>query len=296
MALPSESSTPPQGQGLPYPPGDSKLEMMPTEILSQAFGNLSLGDGQSFPCPGWKVLKANRRAYRDFRSLCLTSKRVDSVARPLLFRKVRVRSPAALLQLYEALLSNKYLGCHIREISFEISTVEDGVALCDFFPLPSSQSANLLVGWNQNTSARATWRQSESSDYCCDQIISRAYFEILLMTPSANRLALRMNAVELRHTDSTLQYQSFFKRVKQAVESPHAGDSSQFLPQLKELQLLGGYWKAIDITICKPLLQIPTLQKITTLRDNGRWSGLLARNSDTPEAGSSHEELSPGAR
>lgn len=293
MADPPDSPTP-RSQRLPYPEGESKLELMPTEVLEKIFEQLSQNDLQSFhDLRNDDLLQANRSAHANMRSLCLTSKQVDAVARPLLFRTITVSSSAMLLRLYETLLANAQLGCYVRQISFEILRVQ--VNLWDFLPARSPQSQSLLTGWDEDFD---DYEPAAFNDHSCDQIISSCYFEILRRTPKVHRLVIRIQPTsrvsypeQNGHDGATgiYMYQPFFRRVRHAVQASLTGDS-EFLPLLTTLQLLGDpvdYDNVFDISICESLLRIHTLRKITTFRDNGFWSALEAETPETAKPGSS---------
>lgn len=300
MALSPGSSSPQDHHGSPYPPEHSKLELTPTEVLDQIFRYLSQN-----PLPSLDdlrdddLLEANRSAHSNMRSLCLTSKRVDFVARPLLFHTITISSSAMLARLYETLLSNTRLGCHIRQISFEILRKEMGDL--DFLPLRSLQSQSLLMGWCDEAGEpdRVVF-----DNRCCDRILSSCYFEIFRRTPGVHRLVIRIQPVyglsspkledDLDGRIVVYMYQPFFRKVKHAVQASLTGDGSNFLLQLTTLELLGdpNNWRNLfDITICESLLQIHTLTKITTFRDNGHWSALSTATSGLAKPGSLHDML-----
>lgn len=304
MADPPDSPTP-RSQCLSSPPGESKLELMPTEVVEKIFEQLSLKNLQSLhDLEDEYLLQAYRSALMNMCSLCLTSKRVDAVARPLLFRNITVGSPAMLLQLYEALLANAQLGCYIRQISFEI--IRDQVRLCDFLPARSPQSQSLLTGWDEDFGKydpEAFYDSESFNNHCYDQILSSCYFEILRRTPKAHQLVIRMQPTSRRSyrgqtglggAMGIYMYQPFFRKVRHAVEASLTG-YSEFLPVLTTLQLLGDPLddeNVFDISICEPLLRIQSLRKITTFRDNGFWSALKAETPGTANSGSSHNVVS----
>lgn len=64
---------------------------MPTEILTIIVGELSQDELQSqINLQNSERVGAIRSCHQNIRSLCLTSKRVESIARPLLFRTITV--------------------------------------------------------------------------------------------------------------------------------------------------------------------------------------------------------------
>lgn len=271
---------------------------MPTEVLEKIFEQLSQKNLQSLhDLKDVDLLEANRSAHANMRSLCLTSKRVDTVARPLLFRTITVSSPATLVRLYETLLANSQLGSYIRHISFEILRVQ--VGLWDFLPARSPQSQSLLIGWDEEFDKGPY----DFNNHCCNQILSSCYFEILRKTPKVYLLVIRIQPVnpERNFKPDSLggprgfwMYQPFFRKVRHAVAASLTGDS-EFLPGLTTLQLLGDPVdedNVFDISICEPLLRIQTLRKITTFRDNGFWSGLGAETPGSAKSGSLHGVVS----
>lgn len=305
MASASDSSTP-LSQGLPYPPGESKLELTPTEVLSIIFNQLSQNNLQSFLDLQYQALvEANRAAHRNMRSLCLTSKRVDRVARPLLFQNITITSPTSLLMLYESLQESPQLGCHVKQLSFEI--LLGHVSPCDFLPLRSSRSANLLLGWDEETRPTSSLEKSsrrndeDYSTYCCDQILSNCYFEIVRRTPRIHRLVLRVQARDLlSNKDKNIVFypefmcRSFFKKVESATNQSITGDDTEFLPELNTLQILGdpedpsnllhiGTWEA--------LLRLPTLQSFVCSQVWGFLRPLMCKGPDNSRQGLVYDGL-----
>lgn len=267
MASASESSTP-SSQGLPCPPGESKLELTPTEVLAMIFGQLSQNDLQSFiDLQDQALVDANRAAHRNMRSLCLTSKRVDRVARPLLFHNITITSPTSLIMLYESLQESAQLGCHVKQLSFEI--LPGKVEPSDFLPLPSARSATLLSGWDAYPGESSRRNNKSYSTYCCDQILSSCYFEILCKTPRIHRLVLRIQAIAPSRQESNaishpdFMYRPLFKKVESAINQSFTGDGIEFLTELKILQILEDPEDPTNvqhIATWQPLLRLPNLQ------------------------------------
>lgn len=295
MARPPDSSTP-ASQRLPYPPGESKLELVPTEVLEEIFCHLSQNGLLSIhDLKEQHILRENRSALTNMRSLCLTSKRVDAVTRSLLFRTVTVSSPEMLIRLYGTFLKTPDLGCHIRQISFEILLQDVGPR--HFLAACSSQGKTLLKGCDSATKADGPF----INEYCCDQILSACFFEILRRTPNVHQLVLRIQPTNgprtkpingLIEKDWKYMYQPFFRRVKHAIQASRTGEDLGFLPRLTTLHLLGDPydpWNVFDIAICHPLLQIHTLEEVKTFRDNGIWSALKLDSSDSAHPGSLHD-------
>ncbi|POS73097.1 hypothetical protein DHEL01_v208503 [Diaporthe helianthi] len=205
-------------------------------------------------------VQASRSTAQNMRSLCLTSKRVESIARPLLFRTITVSSPAQLLLLYVALQENTQLGLHIRQIGLEI--LLKNVEPNDLMPLPSGAGKLLSTGWEKP--ARELSRE-ENVAYYCDHLLSSAYFEVLHRAPNTHRLVLRIQGVQFcyageRERQLTFAYEPFFRKVQRVRTS-----GSVFLPRLKTLQVLGDPeqpGKMVLYDICAPLFRNTTLETI----------------------------------
>lgn len=309
MACASESANPP-GQGLPYPPGESKLELTPTELLATIFGQLSQNDPQSFiDLQNQAVVEADQAAHGNMRSLCLTSKRVDRVARPLLFRNITITSPTNLLKLYESLQESPQLGFHVKQLSFEI--LLEKVWPVDFLPLPSSRSGNLLSGWDEETRPTSCLQtphrrhRDDYSTYCCDQILSCCYFEILRRTPRVHRLVLGIQARALAYdpfsdndtnTDLHPEFmcRPFFKKVESATNKSITGEGSEFLPGLKSLQILGDPqdpYNMLQIATLEPLLRLPTLQYFACSQKWALFRLLMCNDADNSWQGLVYDGL-----
>ncbi|KAG8167731.1 hypothetical protein KVR01_003420 [Diaporthe batatas] len=201
------------------------------------------------------------RIHQNIRSLCLTSKRVESIARPLLFRTITVSSPKQLLLLYSALLEKTQLGFYIREISLEI--LPKSINPKDFLPLPSGALTLLTTPW-ESPGRELDTEDHEYPAYYCDQILSLALYSILRRAPDTQKLVLRIQQVSFRYPedrekDLTFAYEPFFRRVQ------FARARAEFLPRLKTLQLLGDPelpGKMVIYDICAPLFQSSTLENI----------------------------------
>lgn len=292
MARPPESSTP-SSRGLTDPQGQSKLELMPTETLDHIFSYLSHNEVLSSKAPDKHAIHANQFAQKNMNSLCLTSKRVDSVARPLLFRNITITSTPKLLLLCGALQGTIQLGCYIRQISFEITLGQ--MELWDSLTPPFSRDMGLLM--NGFESAPGSVKRTISNLFF-DHVLSSSFFEVLCRTPQVHHLVLRMQPTYIESGRARFSegcrdsYRPFFDRVQMAMNSSRANGSTEFLPRLTTLQLLGDPkdpGTLFDIGICRPLLRIQTLETIITFRDNGRWPALVGQMSNASQPGSSHE-------
>lgn len=270
-----------------YSPSQSWFEVTPTEILTMIVGELSQNELQSFlDLQNSDRVDAIRRIHQDIRSLCLTSKRVESIARPLLFRTITVSSPEQLLLLYAALRGNAQLGLYIRQISLEI--LPKSIVPRDFLPLPRG-AGNLLTAPWEDPARELDTEDPEYPAYYCDQIISLAYFEVLRRAPDTQRLVLRLQEVEFRYADDrekdiAFAYEPFFRRVQVARASTRG-----FLPRLKSLQLLGDPElpaKMVVYDICEPLFRNSTLETISVSQVLGLFEDTDNGISDGRESAS----------
>lgn len=274
MASASESSTP-SSQSLPFPSGESKLELTPTEILIMIFDELPQIDLRScfhhFEIRDNELLEANRSAYGNMRSLCLTSKRVDSVARPFLFQNVTISSPERLLQLYNAVLGDSELGCHVRQIGFE--TPFDDISIpCTGFKWSACSLPSIRGGGLLTDSHVKLLTEGNFDLYDEDRIYSYAIFDILSRTPNTHRLVLRLQTdLDDDVIEFNTSHRPFFEKVQNAIDQSITGRVTKFLPRLKALQLLGDlktWTNGFDINTCVPLLRLPTLEMITCVQAN----------------------------
>lgn len=295
MARPPESSTP-KSQSLAYPQGHSKLELMPTEVLDEIFSYLSHNEVLSSKAPDKHAIHANQLAQKIMSSLCLTSKRVDSVARPLLFRNITITSTLKLILLCGALQGTAQLGYYVRQISFEIMLKE--TELWDSLTPPFSRDVSLLMNGFELIPRRD---KRAISNLYFDHVLSSSYFEVLRRTPRVHHLVLRMQPIDGEARDAGFSggrgdiYRPFFDRVQQAMNPSRANGRTRFLPRLTTLQLLGDPRdpdNMFDIGTCEPLLRIKTLRTVITFRDNGRWSDLVETMPNASQPGSSHAQSS----
>lgn len=295
MASPPESSTP-SSRGLTYPQGQSKLELLPTETLDDIFSYLSHNEVLSSKAPDKHAIHANQLAQKNMNSLCLTSKRVDSVARPLLFRNITVTSTSKLLLLCGALQETAQLGVYVRQIGFEIMLKE--TELWDSLTPPCSSDGSLLMNGFELV---PRWDKRKISNLYFDHVLSSSFFEVLRRTARVHHLVLRMQPTDGETRGAGFSegrgdiYRPFFDRVQQAMNPSRANSRTKFLPRLTTLQLLGDPKdpdNMFDIGTCEPLLRIKTLKTVITFRDNGRWSALVEPMPNASQPGLSNAQSS----
>lgn len=94
------------------PPGKSPLEALPHELLVMTFEALASGG------PDLKDIVAYRAYTDSLRSLCLVSKSMEAVARPELYRDIRLYSHMAVVHLYAAFCSDPTLASSVRSVLF----------------------------------------------------------------------------------------------------------------------------------------------------------------------------------
>lgn len=268
---------------------------MPTETLDDIFSYLSHNEVLFSKAPDKHAIHANQVAQKNMNSLCLTSKRVDSIARPLLFRNITITSTPKLLLLCGALKATAQLGCYVRQISFEIMLKE--TELWDSLTPPSSHDVNLLM----NGFGLVPRRDKRTiSNLYFDHVLSSSFFEVLRRTPRVHHLVLRMQPTDRETRDAGFSerrgdiYRPFFDLVQQALNPSRTNGRTRFLPRLTTLQLLGDPRdpdNMFDIETCEPLLRIKTLKTVITFRDNGRWFALVEPVPNPSQPGSSHAQL-----
>lgn len=96
-----------------FPAGKSPFEKMPLEILEK-IARIRIPDAWDIDTTPWLTHKND---ISKLFTLCLVSKRLESVVRPAIFRNVTIRRSADLIRLLRALLENRTLGGHIRRLT-----------------------------------------------------------------------------------------------------------------------------------------------------------------------------------
>ncbi|ROW00368.1 hypothetical protein VMCG_07247 [Cytospora schulzeri] len=91
------------------------LQAFPNEPLTMVLKNLAFQDVDEYP--GTETQYAIEEAYKDLRNLCLVSKTIEAVARPILFENTMDFRCTNLVALYRTLLCNERLGRYIKHLA-----------------------------------------------------------------------------------------------------------------------------------------------------------------------------------
>lgn len=97
-----------------FPAGESRLETMPVELLQMIMK--SVARGVALDAHTTKPPDPYKKRVGKLLNLCLVSKRLDAVARPLIFNKVRICRSTDLILLLRTLVDNRGVGKYIRTL------------------------------------------------------------------------------------------------------------------------------------------------------------------------------------
>jgi hypothetical protein len=255
----------PENKGRSWGPGNSYLESLPDELLTAIFDKLLHDDERS-----------EHDIHKDLGSLCRVSKRIDPVARPLLFEKVTILSPHMLILIYRTLLGAGCLAEQIKEIYFDDS-FRDGLRC-----LSELERHELFHYINQYSPGtfHSVENDSDILGLMLYQILKRAVNLCLLQiciqdTPNPYiRFDLEPFEQVRMHRPG---YSAFFKRVGYATRPGVEGLAPAFLPRLETLALLEYCQSGLGSEVFGPFLDIPSLRTVEGSCDDGNWCHLAPR-------------------
>lgn len=146
----------------PSPPGKSRLEALPNELLFKTFRALASSnlDARHF---------AAYRAGRDsLRSLCLVSKSMEAVARPELYRDIRLYSDMAVVRLYAAFCSDPTLASSVRSVLLRLpNSRRDDICDIDLRPLRPFQDPDYAFWIRGRSRAKTRMPQKTKEELVC---------------------------------------------------------------------------------------------------------------------------------
>lgn len=157
--------------------------MLPNEMIAMSFEALASGSTDITDIPAY-------RAYQDsLRSLCLVSKSIEAIARPLLYSDVRLINHMALVQLCATFCADPTLANSVKSIFFcspddfwkgEIRTI-------DLRPLRPFQDPDYSFWANGRTKARTRMPQKTR-----EELVYNLFAKVLSRIPALESLYLKL--------------------------------------------------------------------------------------------------------
>lgn len=235
----------------------SRLEALPDELLTMVFEQLREDD------KSWRWANARR----NFRSLCLVSKKFDLIARPFLFERIEISCPRRLLELYRTVAEDQGLGEQIREIVLSpISYDFYFHRWCD----PATAAQKLFDEYRQLLGDRGLRMSKETTDG--QDLVNTMCHRLLARTVNLSSLRINVDTVEsedsvdqgdLKRHD-LLRDQNILEasdRVNGETRSAVDGGAAVFLPRLKKLTLTTCR-RPVKVKALKRLLDLPSLETL----------------------------------
>lgn len=266
----------------------SRLETLPNELKVAIFEQLDCGKRK------W-TSRARPYSRDDLRNLCLVSKRIDLIARPLLYKKISIIDFRSLVKLYRTIAGHQHLVGEIKEIDLPAHCQQESdrsvhvpTWLSPAFESPTDvERKNLfdecyqLLGEAWPDQSDDTVIELDLAGIMCFNVLARTVnLSTLEMTFMSTRVTASMlfrdrspwePQTRIRHSD----YSAFFERVRNATRSTAVGVATQFLPQLETLTLQSmsrqGGQAYLGVELFQNFLDLPSLKTVRSISDDGNW-------------------------
>lgn len=249
--------------------GSSRREALPSELPTAINQSLS---------PDEPLLSGeynDRDLLRELSSLCLVSKRIDSISLSSLLKKVPIKSLHVLVALFRALAKNRDLAAYINEIVFGVD-FRQGLGPLQ---LSEHERKDLVEELHRYASGELL---DPRNDF---EIMGLLFYEILARASNLGSLTIfmvgdstRTTIFDQRYHDrlrmqlgQPIRYIPFFNKVWRATETGARGVGPAFLPNLKTLTFFGSRETLVEPEMFAGLLDIPSLTSVKSINDNGNW-------------------------
>lgn len=266
----------------------SRLEALPNELKVAIFEQLVCDKNH------W-TSRARPDSRDNLRNLCLVSKRIDLIARPLLYKKISIIDFRSLVKLYRTISGDQHLVREIKEIDLPVhcqqesdSSLQMPTWMSPAFESPTDverkklfDECYQLLGETRSDQSDDTVIEWDLAGIMCFNVLARTVnLSTLKMTFMSTRdralmLFRRTSPSEpqtrIRHPD----YTALFERVRNATRSTAIGVATQFLPRLETLTLRstsrqGGYAN-LGVEMFQYFLDLPSLRTVRSISDDGNW-------------------------
>ncbi|KAG8160897.1 hypothetical protein KVR01_009161 [Diaporthe batatas] len=216
-----------------FPPGESLLELLPSEIHLEVFKHLAPAH---FTLKYTKDHQAHRAALRN---LCLVSKKMDALARGELYSDLRMYSIDRAIRIFAMLLTNPQLTGHVKSILLFPSqkpTRKDSLFV-DLTPLRSLNDPDFAYWTTGGDLARV-----EMPAITGDKMVYNLLYKTLSRTPALQAVYIRLPGDYPHgyapHADQRVTRGSL--DLSKQLDGLRLDTSISKLPRLKTVGILGG--------------------------------------------------------
>lgn len=259
-----------------FPIGESRLETMPVELLQMVMKFVARGDALDSSTA--RSRDPYKKRVSELLSLCLVSKRLDAVVRPLIFNKVLIFRSTELILLLRTLVENRGVGKYIRMLDLSTTFLRRD-------PDHEFLNVDVLRGLHPDLdvilpegSARMTSRQE-------NDLRSDLYLKVLEKTPNVNKLNMNQPSWAVRGFRDRQLFPFGIKSIVDHKRTARHQASKSRLPQaLRHLTIQGrpgyeGLSEGLPRQVSGFLNQDPTnessLERILWMYDDTTWFASL---------------------
>lgn len=264
----------------------SRLEALPNELKVAIFEQLVCDKNH------W-TSRAKPDSRDNLRNLCLVSKGIDLIARPLLYKKISIVDFRSLVKLYRTISEDQHLGGEIKEIDLPVHCQQESdislqmsIWIAPAFESPTEverkklfDECYQLLGEDRSDLSDDTVIEWDLAGIMCFNVLARTVnLSTLKMTFMRIRETMLYprssweHATRTRHPD----YSALFDRVRNATRSTAVGAATQFLSRLETLTLrsmgLKGGRAHLDVEMFQCFLDLPSLRTVRSISDDGNWN------------------------
>lgn len=159
-------------------PGKSRLELLPNELLVITVEALASGN------PDIQDIAAYRAYRNSLRSLCLVSRTMAAIARPVLYRDVRLYSRMAVVRLYATFCLVPMLAGHVKSILFcpPDDSRSGDIRTIDLRPLRPFQDTDYAFWTRGRSKAKIRMPQKTREELVCT-LFAKALSRIPALVP-----------------------------------------------------------------------------------------------------------------
>lgn len=266
----------------------SRLEALPNELKVAIFEQLVCDKNH------W-TSRAKPDSRDNLRNLCLVSKGIDLIARPLLYKKISIVDFRSLVKLYRTISEDQHLGGEIKEIDLPVhcqQETDSSLQMPTWLP-PSFESPTdverkklfdecyQLLGEAWSDQSDDTVIEWDLAGIMCFNVLARTVnlstLKMTFMSTPVTALMLFQSTFPSNPQTRPLHpdYSAFFERVRNATRSTAVGVATQFLPRLETLTLQSmsrqGGEAYLGVEMFQYSLDLPSLKTVRSISDNGNW-------------------------
>lgn len=249
--------------------GNSRLETLPIELLIMILRELAPA------ATDLEGHEAEQKQCDDLLRICLVSKTMDAIARPLLYQDIRLCRLDAIVYLLATFYRNPSLTDFVRSVFFNPGAEDDDVPLfcnLDLTPMCRHQDPDYALWTAGKVTAKA-----RMSPMTREQVIYTMFNKVLSRTPALQSLYFKLPSVSttigLEHRTRhpyTSRHGVHLQKIKILFEDFFLGHAFSSLANLSTVGILEDNHRPITSSnagLLRKLFSLPGLKKAV-------WSGL----------------------